>query len=152
MNKQDLPRRSRFPAGSPRLLSRPCGNKPVTVSAVYVRRLSSLVAATILLAGCTMDSARPGTVCGHCDYRFSYQTPNPCDPCVSTIELPCFGYTPTTWHPWPECCAHTPLPPIEEEPSPEDVPLPDMAPPPTPLPSVQTGRAFQSRASILPLR
>jgi hypothetical protein len=89
-----------------------------------------LVIVVVMLGGCAVDSARPGTVCGHCDYRFSYQTPNPCDPCVGVVELPCFGYTPTTWHPWPEGCdCAAPLPTPQDLPA-EIVPLPDTNPMP----------------------
>lgn len=101
-----------------------------------LRRLWLLVPGMVLLCGCATDSARPGTVCGHCDYRFSYQTPNPCDPCVRVVELPCFGYTPTSWQLWPEGCAYSPYQPAPQELPIEAVPLPETMPP-TPLPSAQ---------------
>ena len=98
--------------------------------------LVSLVVATSLLAGCATDSARPGTVCGHCDYRFSYVTPNPCDSCVPELVLPGYGHTPTSWQVWPETIVHgdteggPPALPLEI------VPAPDSGDPPIPLPRV----------------
>jgi hypothetical protein len=104
----------------------------MTLARTFYKMLGGwfLVVAVGMLCGCAVDSARPGTVCGHCDYRFSHQTPNPCDPCVRVVELPCFGYTPTTWHPWPEGCASaTQLPTPQEFPA-EVVPLPETEPTP----------------------
>ena len=66
-----------------------------------------LLTAAGLLSGCVADSARPGAVCGHCDYRFSHQTPNPCDDCVPEIVLPGYGHTPTSWQIWPEHVVET---------------------------------------------
>jgi hypothetical protein len=84
----------------------------------------------LLCAGCAADSAKPGTHCGHCDYRFSYQTPNPCDCNVCGVELPYFGHTPTVWQPWPEhCVIH---PPVETLPT----VMPDQAAPLTAPPTL----------------
>jgi hypothetical protein len=77
-----------------------------------------------ILAGCATDSARPGTVCGHCDYRFSHVTPNPCDPCVPELVLPGYGHTPTTWQVWSEGVVYS-----QAEPTQQMHPLEDVAPP-----------------------
>jgi hypothetical protein len=104
------------------------------IQSTYLRciNVACSIIATTLLSGCAADSARPGTVCGHCDYRFSYQTPNPCDPCVQGVELPCYGHTPTSWQVWPECCNNPLQEPVLRERLPEDVPIPGTAPPPIP--------------------
>ena len=99
--------------------------------------LLSLLVAAALLSGCATDSARPGTVCGHCDYRFSYVTPNPCDPCVPELVLPGYGHTPTSWHVWSEGVVYSHVEPTPKALPMEDVPPPDARPvePPTePMP------------------
>jgi len=87
------------------------------------------------LSGCAANTARPGEVCGHCDYRFSHYTPNPCDPCVPEIELPGYGHTPTSWQVWPEVAIqpHVGSPPPA---TPMEVfPPPSSLPPQIPVPS-----------------
>jgi hypothetical protein len=98
--------------------------------------LLSLVVAAGLLAGCATDSARPGTVCGHCDYRFSYLTPNPCDPCVPELVLPGYGHTPTSWQVWPETIVHTHVEPGPQALPLENIPPPQIGAPPVPMPPV----------------
>ena len=90
------------------------------------------------LCGCRADSAHPGTHCGHCDYRFSYQTPNPCDHCTTGLELPCFGYTPTVWRPSAQDCnSHHFIESVQPVELPaqlpaRSVPTPNPLPPPPP--------------------
>jgi hypothetical protein len=83
----------------------------------------------LTFCGCATEEALPGSYCGHCDYRFAHgPVPNPCDPCVPWLELPCYGHTPTTWQVWAAEChalpgAH-PLPVelVPQTPQPEDLP------------------------------
>jgi hypothetical protein len=88
----------------------------------------AIVIAACFLAGCATDSARPGTVCGHCDYRFSYVTPNPCDACVPEIVLPGYGHTPTSWQVWSEEAVYSHVEPTLESRPLEDVPVPEIRP------------------------
>ena len=109
----------------------------MTLFTCHRLQLLSLLIAAGLLAGCATDSARPGTVCGHCDYRFSYVTPNPCDQCVPEIVLPGYGHTPTTWQVWSEEAVYSHAEPTLETRPVEDVPPPDavpMQPPSQPMP------------------
>jgi hypothetical protein len=107
------------------------------------------------VAGCATHSARPGTVCGHCDYRFGKVTPNPCDPCVPEVMLPGYGHTPTSWQVWPEGMAHShiepaqPSPPLEEVPGPTARPL-DKPVEPMPPTSGMT-RPLEITAEAMPL-
>jgi hypothetical protein len=80
------------------------------------------------LTGCATDSARPGTVCGHCDYRFSLLTPNPCDPCVPEVLLPGYGHTPTSWQVWSEGVVHPHFEPAQQPHPLEEVPRPAVPP------------------------
>ena len=90
--------------------------------------ISAFGATDAVEAGCATNSARPGTVCGHCDYRFSYVTPNPCDSCVPELVLPGYGHTPTSWQVWSEGIVHSHVEPIMETRPLEDVPRPDAGP------------------------
>jgi hypothetical protein len=88
-------------------------------------------------AGCASDSARPGTVCGHCDYRFGRLTPNPCDECVPEVILPGYGYTPTSWQVWSEAVVPVYIEPASQSPPVEEVPGPSperAEPPQEPMP------------------
>jgi hypothetical protein len=103
------------------------------------KRSLLVLALIVCSSGCVADSARPGTVCDHCDYRFAYQTPNPCDRCVRGVELPCYGHTPTCWQTWPAECTNCPVVEVFPGVKPIEEIAPPVAPPEAPpaLPPTQ---------------
>ncbi len=68
------------------------------------------------------------------------------DDASGTLCAPCYGYHPTCWRPWPDCCVGCPPPPVsistqppeaplQNLPSPEAMPTPEVIPAPMPPPA-----------------
>jgi hypothetical protein len=100
-----------------------------------------VLAVAVLMSGCKAHFAQLASTCHHCDYRFSYCTPNPCNACVPVMELPCYGYTATFWGVWPEGCSYLPHESNELRIRPENLTTPEPGASQIPVP-IQSGSSF----------
>lgn len=109
--------------------------------------LPAAVAGFILLttASCSTDCLREKSCDDNRRMQCERHTLGESNPECMAFDAPCYGYHPTCWRPWPECCMPCPPPPqalipSSEQPTPAPMGLPEMppvnaAPPAVPLPS-----------------